>query len=1424
MLVAGLITVYLFHIKNNEHNFRKAKLQRLDSFFDNIERQLDNKVQEYHSTVNHDNELAKSDGDSTQNSKLDRSIWYAAQKIATNFSLKEQEFGHYILVIKKPQVQKVEKDKKGEAAAERKDSSVSEKDIIYESCIKGSRPPNDSLFRSDMMNIGISIPVPKEKSEYQLFGKTYRYESKQNQGRAKPDTAEESIKYDINIIGLIELQRYEESIKKLDPWVISLLTTFLLLALFGLPYFKLLFIAEDERLSSTDVISAGVSVVVGAPIMVVIFLAIMNHYYDYNEIVPERLKVLSDDIAQKFEKENNDNVTALYKMSLNKEDSEYMASIQKNPLTDLDSVPYETTCLTNIHLINNFKFVTRLRKDNSSSIDGKSLYHIALIDNDEIKYTKDLSRRPYFIDYNAAKNRWVSDDVGTDYVMRSVVSIEGQTEEAVYILENKNDKFPGYRVGASQLKSVHEPILPFGYQFAIIDEEGEVWFHSEKGRATLENLFQVSRQPDKLKGAVTGRINAGGLLDYRDQSKLFNTTPVAGTNLTVVSLYDLALIRVRVSEVLTLASLAIILAVMLILTITVLSLIIKNPKLGLFKYDRFLFDFLTPKKEKKDTYILLSLLFSTTLLIAIIVGTFLPIAPSKVFIICLLMAMWAYLITFYALQSNGTRYSLKFGVRDLLILCVIGFLNYLMLTINPKSYELVIPAILIQLVFIFLIARGHRRSLPDRINQIRSYNPLNIRIGYKYWYATFLFIWLLLAAVYPAYLIFEKAQDVNDKIWYKADQLHMAKEIVRKERNLVKNLKAYPNLKESYTKLYLDHLNYGLYPKSLQIVQHESYIPELEEIAVDTLFREFLWKARPLYDKRMLEFQALAYQQAFDRSWSSREDLDDLALNLQYLDKKGGVALECHQGANFMNVGPVTPYLKGLGFLILLALLFSLILFFVDRFFAFRFRYLKPNDPGADHRKDYFKKFADILGEKTSNSGLLLIGPPFTGKRTFANKVIAHRIRLALANNKITKAEDFKTTTLSMLSLDNIDGSAPTPEILKILALDLSDENGQNFDWQDTDIFIVEHLEHNIKSFGANHIKLQIISFLMSHKKRVILTSEVYPSQIFAMYENPPQEPERSSSSYEDDFNSWRNILSAFPQVLIGISKNQNKVYDLLKIGPKHSNVKYEKKVAHLAEELGHSKFLPTLAPVVLAKSLYKRKDDDDQKGVDPDIEDQFLGRQSISSHAQNLAQGYYNDIRNALPTQERQLLYELAKDGFLNLENRNDDGQNGNHLDLENQHLDRQRMVMHTQNLAHGYYNDIWNALPTRERYLLYDLAKDGFLNIKNRNSLFSLMKKGLVVWKDRPVIFNDSFKNFIYTSVSLNEALRLEKRSRANGSWGNIRILFYLMILTVIVFIAMGRPELFKDFETLITALGGLGVIIPLVSKLLASGALKS
>lgn len=1289
LIVIGLLMAgYYSYTQRNEQYFRESKLQSLDAHFDIISKQLNNDVQSY----NAQNNITPQSGDSVlhkQVTPLKKEIYSSWKKSTKSIKL-DQAFDELIVVINDPA------------------KSVSE---IYKSSLKGAIKPPDSLFRSSLLNIGVAYAIPEENTKYQLFGREYDYETSLNS----------SLKLRIKILGLVKADRYNESIRKIDSWIIALLTTFLLLAIFGLPYFKMLFIAEDERLSSNDVILSGISVVVGAPIIMMVFLALMAHYYDYYHTVPQQLNELGNDIKYRFEQENEANVNELYSLSLEKADTLNMNVGQQ----------YFEISEADLEAIDNFKFISKIDQTN-----GKVRYHIALIDKDNIKNTKTLDSRRYFKDFDKSVNLWKS-DVVPEYVMRPVVSIEDQTAEAIYILNNKTDVLPGYRVGSSQLRAIHDPILPFGYQFAIIDNSGEVWFHSEEGRATLENFFKVSRQLDDLKAAVLGRINAHGLVNYRDEGKLFNVAPIAGTNLSVVALYDIGLLRTRVSEVLTLASMAILLAFLLMLLITVLSLIIRNPKLGLYRYDKFLFEFITPRKENKETYILLSALFLGILLIAIIVGTFCPVAPPKVYIISLLLAMWTYLIVYYTLHPYRNRRDIKFRVRDFLLLSVIVFLNVIMIKINPENYLFHITAILLQLCCIAIIVRGQFFALPARVKNICKYNFLKIHIAYRYWYSIFLFSWLLLAAVYPAYLIFEKAQDLNDMVWFKANQIYMAKTYEETEKKLRKKLPAFQELEARYSKLYQKHLEGGLYPKAIKFKDTNDNIA-LDTKANDTILREFLWNMRPIYDEKVSPFKALVYQNSVDASWSSVEDLDHLSLTVSSLEKEVSFQITGHTGNKFMNTGYGFPTLKVTGILLILAILFSLILFFVDRFFAFRFRHLRPNDFDTNKEKGYIKKFGQILLDERSNSGLLLIGLPFSGKRVFAKEILK-------------TAGYTKDATLSMLRLDNVDTNTDISDILAVLAgFDL--KNGDEFNLEAHEAFIIEHLEHNIKSYDANHIKLNVISFLISKRKRVILVSEVYPSQIFAFYENPPEDHNLPLGSYEDDFNSWRNILSAFPQVLIGITSNKKKVYRILGITPTDKPTKFERTIAPLIAELGHSKFLPTLAPIILSKTLYTTENPDEP-----------------------------------------------------------------------GQQLDRQRMVMHTQNLGHGYYNDIWNALPTRERYLLYDLAKDGFLNIKNRNSLFSLMKKGLIVWRDRPAIFNFSFKNFIITSVSLNEALRLEKKNRGKGSWGSTRILFYLIILTTIAFIAMGKPELLKDFETLVGTLGGLGVVIPLISKLLASGGNK-
>ncbi|MGJ8716575.1 MAG: hypothetical protein ACSHXG_15860 [Maribacter stanieri] len=1363
-IIIGLFfAIYYSHIKNNEHHYRESKLHSLDANFDIITKQLNNDFQKYYSTQYdsiYSSEEVTAELKSIFKDKLNNSQWDSissiANKIASqNPSIKkdsvknEDKDGAHLLLKKRESLTKKKIRPKVWSSLKHKisentpfDQEFDEYIVIFKkalepnqkkqtdsvielSSLKGRIILPDSLNKLNPFNIGMSIGIPKNDEVYQLFGRKYVYETR----------LDSNVHYDIEIYGLVETERYNEAVRKLDPWIIALLTTFLLLGLFGMPYFKMLFIAEDERLSSNDVILSGISVIIGAPILVIVFFSLMNHYYDYYYKFPDRLDDLSKKITTRFEAENAANVTTLYNMSLANEER---ARENSDSLTIRISE-------TNERYRENHKFISKI-----DTATGAVKYHIRLIDKNNIENTKNLGSRPYYTDYINAKNLWYIDTLAhkIKYIMRPVVSIEDQSEEAIYLLKNKQDSISGYRVGAAQLKSLHEAILPFGFQFAVVDDDGEVWFHSKKGRATLENFLYVSRYNSKLKAAMLARIKAKGMVNYRDEGQLYSINPISNTNLSVIALYDIGLLRTKISEVLTLSCIGIVLALILILIITILSLIIRNPKLGLYKYDRFLFEFLTPKKSLKTSYILLSIVLIGLASVAFLISFY--ISPIIAYILCLLLAIYAYLIIFYTLHPYRSNGDFKFKVRDFILLMAIIFLNILTCKVNDNQMNFVLPSLLVQILFLLFIymnkssknikfvtsLHGRVHSLTQNIvDPIRKRNS-SIRIGYRYWYALFLFCWLLLSTIFPAYVIFKNAKLLNDEIWSKTNKIDMARRFIDKEKSLEASFPAFKNQKEQFDKLHKEHLNLGQYHETFTLEETTDSQTPFENQKVPFL-EDFLWQIRPTYDARINEFQGMAYEYAHDLSWASEKNPNTFYLN--YLDKNKAICVtETNVQNSVATLPPQFILLIVIGLIIILAILFSLILFFSDRFFAFRFRHLEPNDFDTNQKEGYIAKFGQILHDEKSNSGLLLIGPPFCGKQTFAKEIL-------------TDAGYLRIATLSMLQLENMPMGSDIGENLGVLSSSYQKEQN-DFHHEDYEAFVIEHLEHNIKSFVANHTKLRVILFLISQRKRIILVSEVYPSQIFSMYESAQGEAEHSLGKLQDDFNSWRNILSAFPQILIGITKNTEKVSKKLSFGLKSDQSPSADDISVLTDELGYSKFLPTLAPVILVKSLY--------------------------------------DTPHAINQPHR---------------------------------LDRQRMVMHTQNLAHGYYNDIWNTLPTRERYLLYDLAKDGFMNIKNRNSLFSLMKKGLVVWHDRPKIFNYSFKNFIMTSVSLNEALRLENKNRGKGTWANTRILIYLVIITVIVFIGLGKPELLKNFEALVGTLGGLGVLIPLISKLLASGGQK-
>jgi hypothetical protein len=136
--------------------------------------------------------------------------------------------------------------------------------------------------------------------------------------------------------------------------------------------------------------------------------------------------------------------------------------------------------------------------------------------------------------------------------------------------------------------------------------------------------------------------------------------------------------------------------------------------------------------------------------------------------------------------------------------------------------------------------------------------------------------------------------------------------------------------------------------------------------------------------------------------------------------------------------------------------------------------------------------------------------------------------------------------------------------------------------------------------------------------------------------------------------------------------------------------------------------------------------------------------------------------------------------------------------------------VVLKVEELADTYYHSLWNSFSDAEKFLLYDLAKDRFVNMRNLKLIRILMQKGVIVREDSLRIMNKSFNNFILSVVRQDEEMFMEQELRKRGTWDTVRLVLIISLLGLVGFIAMAQQEWMQNFNALITALGGVVALL--------------
>lgn len=376
--------------------------------------------------------------------------------------------------------------------------------------------------------------------------------------QAKTGLDEKTAKGESLIVGgIISARRFRSDATAISAAKVALAVAFALLAICAWPFLRIALIPERHGLTVTDVIFVGFCAFAGA---IVLTLTILD------ALVYRQLSATADaqlqHFAYKLEYDFTRNVVAASKVLDAVEDwsighvwSKPTESGLRDPQMGLFSEKYEATA--DYPYFSSFAWIdTQGRQRFKGSLDAE-------------QPLLDVRDRKYFTD---ARDGQVWDIRPTAegnpqflYVLQWVRSrLSGEWESVLARPSRDPDLRKSLPVIAlsGQLIDVTATVPPPGVQFAIIDEQGAVLYHSDERRIGRENFFVETDHHRELRAAVLGRTDAAVHAAYWGEDQSLFVHPLRNTEWTLVAFRGKRLVRAANIEALLMTVIALLINVL----------------------------------------------------------------------------------------------------------------------------------------------------------------------------------------------------------------------------------------------------------------------------------------------------------------------------------------------------------------------------------------------------------------------------------------------------------------------------------------------------------------------------------------------------------------------------------------------------------------------------------------------------------------------------------------------------------------------------------------------------------------------------------------------------------------------------------------------------------------------------------------------
>lgn len=786
---------------------------------------------------------------------------------------------------------------------------------------------------------------------------------------------------------------------------------------------------------------------------------------------------------------------------------------------------------------------------------------------------------------------------------------------------------------ATKLYSLIQPVIPLGFGYCVIDENGEVLFHSDEKRNLQENFLEETNKR-ALNAAVYARSSLYTNATYQGKNFDVYLKPLENLPLYLITFQDREYYISTHEQIVSFTFILILIGFALGLAVIILMIALTPYRSRLY-VARAWFSWLRPKRRHINTYrILLCANFVT-----LVIFFFFSRGERALGVINMfgLANIYTFLLAYLALEDKKIyivgkkarkRYRFLFGAVVLLV-----GLNFAAYAIASDDYwgnwdpqanlfdiRGYFPYQLLQIVVCLIALKLIRRFSPsddtDEPPMLETKNPqvnfflqrFNEFFTRQRSFRFFLLSWLAILSVFPSVQYYSISYNREMKLAIKYAHVQFAKDIEARELRLEQNFsdRALPpsdlealKHKGIYTEAFFKTI-YGSKDMG-KMWDIPLYLPDTLQALISPSWLKYdslLSRIRPRYSDLVRTTNQLRNVVSSDNSWQWEEGVGYLKGQphhphryLAFTPKNGLPLISYLHTYHLPNITTPLGLLFWLIFMVVVGSMYLMIDYTTRRLFAESLLDMTaPNDDEA----------RSILA-KTKQHAFLVIPPRAMGskyKREFRNKML-------ISLKEIQSLEDFWKAVEAYESNRFPDRS---PE--------------EHVKSRRKQVLNLNHFEVKIDQRDIALLRLVIVKEAMEQWRQVVLVGAIDPLEIDDYYTTWLEQTEDASLRQQLTAEKmiWTETLSRFYKISLPFESDP-----LI-----HGDEAHEELIS---EECGHGAFLRNMFDELI--ELYKGKEHISPEDIILDIELR--------------AQLYYQVLWSTSNREERFIMFDLAQDGLVN-------------------------------------------------------------------------------------------------------------------------------------------------------------------------------